>query len=108
VINYLINRQLGKGKGVTALFVDLKAAFDSIDRRVLVESMEERGIRRDLVKRMKEVLREMKNRVRTGEEIGEGFWTGRGLRQGFPLSPLLFNILMADIEEELGKVKWGG
>jgi len=55
VINYLINRQLGKGKGVTALFVDLKAAFDSIDRRVLVESLEERGIRKGLVERVKDV-----------------------------------------------------
>lgn len=32
----------------------------------------------------------------------------RGVRQGYPLSPLLFNILTADIEEQMGKVKWGG
>jgi len=51
VINCLINRQLGKGKGMTALFVDLKTAFDSIDRRVLVESKEEKGIRRSLERR---------------------------------------------------------
>jgi len=27
------------------------------------------------------MLRETKSRVRTGEEIGESFWMGRGLRQ---------------------------
>lgn len=33
VINYLVNRQLGKrGRNLVALFVDLKAAFGSIDR----------------------------------------------------------------------------
>lgn len=39
------------------------------------------------------------------EEVGERFWTGRGVRQGCPLNPLLFNILITDMEEEMGKVK---
>jgi len=53
-------------------------------------------------------LRETKSRVKTGKGMGESFCTGRGLRQRCPLSPLLFNILMVKIEEELGKIKWGG
>ena len=42
-----------------------------------------------------------------GEEIGEASWTGKGVRQGSPLSPILFNILMADLAEELRKGRWG-
>ncbi|XP_071576419.1 uncharacterized protein [Temnothorax nylanderi] len=46
VLNYLVNRQLGrKGEKVVALFVDLKAAFDSVDREVLIEALRERGVR---------------------------------------------------------------
>ncbi|XP_071568694.1 uncharacterized protein [Temnothorax nylanderi] len=70
--------------------------------------MRERGIREGLVRRTEEILRETKSRVRVGNEIGEEFWTGRGVRQGCPLSPLLFNIMLADMEEEMGRVKWGG
>lgn len=34
VLNYLANRQLGrKGGKLAVMFVDLKAAFDSVDRR---------------------------------------------------------------------------
>lgn len=47
VVNYLMNRQLVKrGGSLVALIVDLKAAFDSIDRGVLVEIMKERGLKR--------------------------------------------------------------
>ena len=40
VLNYLINRQLGrKGKNMVVVFIDMKAAFDSVDREVLVKAM---------------------------------------------------------------------
>ncbi|XP_067217103.1 LINE-1 retrotransposable element ORF2 protein [Linepithema humile] len=109
VLNYLVNRQLGKKKGkMTALFIDLKAAFDSVDRGILVGAMRERGVREGLVERVEEVLKETKSKVRVGGEEGGNFWTARGVRQGCPLSPLIFNVMLADIEEEMGKVKWGG
>ncbi|KAL6417839.1 hypothetical protein ACFW04_014331 [Cataglyphis niger] len=43
VLNYLVNRQLSKKKRkLVALFIDFKAAFDSVDRRKLVEAKRER------------------------------------------------------------------
>jgi len=108
-LNYLVNRQLGKRGGkMTAVFVDLKAAFDTVDREEVVKAMRERGVREGLVVRVEEMLRETKSRVRVGKRIGEEFWTARGVRQGCPLSPTLFNILIADLEEEMTKGGWGG
>lgn len=70
--------------------------------------MRGRGVREDLITRTEEIMREVKSRVRIGKEMGEVFWTARGVRQGCPLSPIIFNIVLADLEEEMGKVKWGG
>jgi len=39
VINYMINRQLGKRKMAVAMFVDLRAAFNSVDGRILYKVM---------------------------------------------------------------------
>lgn len=106
VLNYVVNRQIGRaGRKLVALFVDLRAAFDLVDKGVLVKTMKGKGIREELVRRVKEVIKETRSRVRAGREIREGFWMARG-RQECPLSPLLFNILLVDIEEEIRKIKW--
>jgi len=109
VLNYLVNRQIHKERGkLVAFFVDLKAASDSVDREVLGKAMRERGVGEGLVKRCEDVLRETRNRVRVGEGLSEVFWTGKGVRQGCPLSPGLFNLLTADLVEYMRKGGWGG
>lgn len=66
VLNYLINRQLGrKGGKVVAIFADLKAAYNMVDREVLFRLMRKRGIRERLIERVEEVYRE-------SAEKGEG------------------------------------
>lgn len=88
----MINRQIYsiyRYKGsMVVLFVDLRA--DSVDRGVLVKAMRKREVRKELVKRCEEVLRETRCRVRVGEDEGDNFYTARGVRQGYPLSPCLF------------------
>lgn len=65
-------------------------------------------MRKGLVERVEEILRKTRSRVRVGGKTGAGFWTAKGVRQGCPLSADLFNLVMADLEEEMGKVKWAG
>jgi len=77
VFNYLINKQLGKGKKLVVIFVDLKAAFDTVDRRVSCEIMKERGIRERLIGRVKEALRETRSRVKAGGGKIEEFLDGK-------------------------------
>jgi len=70
VINYLANRKIGKvSECLIVMFVDLKATFDSVDRRVLVKTLRERGIREDLIERIGDILEETRSRVRVGEEM---------------------------------------
>lgn len=70
--------------------------------------MKESGVREELSKRVEEMLRETKSWIMVGGEMGENFWMAREVRQGYPLSPLLVNVLIVDLEEAMGKVKWGG
>lgn len=69
------------------------------------ETMRERRMKKGLVRRVEEILKETRNKARIGKRVEENFWTAKGVRQGCPLSPLLFNILLADIQEEMGRVR---
>lgn len=56
------------------MFVDMKAAFDSMDREILLKDNErKREMKEDLVVRCEEVLKETMSRVRVREEKGEDF-----------------------------------
>lgn len=57
------------------------------------------------MERVEEIIRETKSKMKAGGSIGENFWMTRGVRQECPLNPLLFNIIMADLEENMGRVK---
>lgn len=69
VINYQVNKNLEKKGGkLVILFMELKAAFDMVDRGVLVATIRERWIRKGLVRRIEEVMRETKSKARVGVE----------------------------------------
>jgi len=109
VLNYLINKRVVERKGkMVVMFMDMKAAFDSVDREILMKMMRKKGIRESLAVRCEEVLEETVNKVRVGDKVGGSFWTEKGVRQGCPLSPCLFTLLLADLDEELEKEGWGG
>lgn len=74
VLIYLITREVGKKKGrMVVLFINLKAAFDSLDRRILINTMNERRIREGLIERVEKVLRETNCRVKVRGEMGKTF-----------------------------------
>ena len=72
-----------------ALFVDLKAAFDSVNREKLWEYLTEKGVSEELVRSTEEIYEKTKNKVKLNGKESEWFWTKGGLRQGCPLSPTL-------------------
>lgn len=57
VLNYLVNRQLGKRGRLVALFVYLKAVFNSVHRKINSTTMRRRGIKKGITERVVELLR---------------------------------------------------
>ena len=68
-----------------------------VDKKRLWEKMERMGIEGKFLEMTKEIYKDTRNEVEVGDEKTEKFITKKGLRQGCPLSPILFNIYINDL-----------
>ena len=89
------------GKHAFAAFVDFSKAFDTIPRDLLWRRMEEIGIHGELLGALRAMYRDVRCRVRTPEGLTDSFESTWGVKQGCPLSPLLFSLYVDPLEEEL-------
>ena len=99
----IINYRRIRGKPTTVVFVDFMKAYDSVDRRSLMNTLDEFGVDRKTTALIKQTLTDTMAKVRFQGELSEEFEIKTGLRQGDGLSPLLFNILLEKIIREFGK-----
>lgn len=83
------------------IFLDWEKAFDKIDQRKLLEAMRKIGIPEQLVKAAQGIYKNPKFKVRFKNESSETYRQETGIRQGCPLSPYLFLIVMTVLFQEV-------
>jgi len=88
-------------------FIDLKKTFDSVDRDKLWTIMLSKGIPTHLMTIIQKIYKENVIRVNAGNGISEDSRAvTQGVRQGCPLSPVLFNLYLDEfIRIWLQKIK---
>jgi hypothetical protein len=79
---------------VHQVFIDFKRAYDSVRMEVLYNILIEFGTPMKLVRLIKMCLSETCSRVRVGKHLSGTFPIKNGLKQGYALSPLLFNFAL--------------
>ena len=74
-------------------FVDLKKAFDSVDRGVLFDLLEQKcGVPVGIVSAIRKLHQGMKTRAWHGGQLGESFEMSTGVRQGSIEGSILANL----------------
>lgn len=105
-INFVImkwKQAIEKNKIVLAVFLDLKRAFETIDRNILLNRLREYGVSGRVLQWFKSWLQERKQRTKYREIISEPHEIDIGVPQGTPLSCLLFNIYINEMPRILSK-----
>ena len=82
---------------MVAVFFDLQQAFDNIYHEQMLLRLVKVGIKGRMLKWIKEFLQGRKYQIIVENEKSDQKDLKRGVPQGSNLSPILFNLMMADI-----------
>ena len=104
ILNNLIDEYCQKNnKYIYSCFVDFEKAFDAIPRDLLFKKLFNMGITGNFFNILEQLYIDDKASFKMQNYISKPFPTNQGVRQGCVLSPLLFNLYMADFTEEINK-----
>ncbi|KAJ3659052.1 hypothetical protein Zmor_010761 [Zophobas morio] len=89
------------------MFVDFKQAYDKVNREQVYQSMKAIGVENKLIRLVRMTLSNTKTKVKVGGNESREFHVKEGLRQGDPLSPVLFNIVLEKVVRDSGVNRTG-
>lgn len=89
------------GKKIIAVFLDLKRAFETVDRNILVRMLEHYGAGGNVIKWFQSWLTNRRQYTRFKEEISTSNDIHIGIPQGTPLSCILFIIYINEIPKHI-------
>ncbi len=89
-----------KGK-LYAAFIDFKKAYDLVNRDILLSNLQNYGIGGKMWASIKAIYSKVLYSIRTSHNTLDPITSNLGLKQGCPLSPLLFNLYINDIPKYL-------
>ena len=90
--HWIIEKARELQKNISICFIDYVKVFDYVDPQQMWKILQEMGIPDHLICLLRNLYAGQEATVRTGHGTMDWFQTGRGARQGYILSPCLFNL----------------
>lgn len=101
VLRHLIDSAALRGKPLYCAFIDFSKAYDRVDRRLLWRCLQGMGLSGPALETLQLMYEHVWLQVRAGGALGEPFRSDVGVKQGCPLSPLLFGLYIDRLEQYL-------
>jgi hypothetical protein len=106
VLKHLVDRCRAPGSQhgkLYACFVDFRKAYDLVHRDLLLRCLTDLGVRGKMLGALASMYWRAPMTVKNGATLGATFNSTRGVKQGDPLSPLLFGLFIDRFERWLAE-----
>ena len=97
----IVEHRKRAGLRTHAFFLDLKKAYDVVWHAGLFYKLHHKGVKGKLWRIIRALYADCKSAPRLDGQIGSFFHLGKGVAQGCPMSPILFNVMIDDLLEML-------
>jgi hypothetical protein len=101
ILNTLYDKYKAASKPIYTAFIDFRKAYDSINRNILWNSLRSLGLHGRMMDTIISMYKNINIRVRLNGQLGDSFSSLLGVKQGDPLSPLLFGLFIDRLESYL-------
>jgi Reverse transcriptase (RNA-dependent DNA polymerase) len=99
-----LDTHIATGQTLHHVFIDISKAYDSVSRAKLLHIMQQYGIGNNTIKLLHNFWSKLWVAPRQAGFYGNPIKSDRGVTQGDPLSPILFNILIDAIVRETKRI----
>ena len=107
VLKSILATRQAEGKKTHLAFLDFKKAFDSVWRQGLLRATKNVGINGKLLNLIQNMYSNVKCKVVFNDIESDMFDVNEGVKQGCPLSPVLFSIYMNELKKIIKERKLG-
>ena len=98
VLRHMIDSAAAHKRPLFCAFIDFSKAYDRVDRALLWRVLRGCGLHGRALSTVQAMYESVRMQVRMRGKLGPAFESGVGVKQGCPLSPLLFGILVDRLE----------
>ena len=101
VLKTLITKYTQNKGRLYAAFIDFKKAYDMVNRETLLENLKVYGIDGRMWDNISAIYKTVQYSIKIGDRTMDPISSNLGLKQGCPLSPILFNLYINNISDYL-------
>ena len=103
ILRQLQEKYLENDKELYLVFVDLEKAFDRVPRVLIESSLRRKGVVECYMNAVMKMYQEVLSQVKVEGEDSREFAVRVGIHQGSILSPLIFDVVMDVVTEEVAR-----